>query len=155
MVACFSICVARSNVKKLYGIYSCRGQIPGQISIEQRPVFVDQRSNYGDWELDTVIGKHHQQALATLVERNSRLTLMANTLNDNFYFAHPYASRERDLNEKTNGLICQYFPKKHDFTKITKQQVEHVMDNTITAQRKALDLKHPMRCFLGLNHLLH
>ncbi|MFN2483303.1 MAG: IS30 family transposase, partial [Pyrinomonadaceae bacterium] len=36
-----------------------------------------------------------------------------------FYFAHPYASWERGLNENTNGLVRQYFPKKSDFSKIT------------------------------------
>lgn len=55
--------------KKRYGIYSRRGQIPNQISIEQRPAIVDKGTRFGDWELDTVIGEHHRQALVTLVER--------------------------------------------------------------------------------------
>lgn len=184
--------------KKRYGVYSYRGQIPGQVSIEQRPAIVDKRSRYGDWELDTVIGKNHQQALVTLVERKSRLALIAKVirktaenvsdaivrllstlkpwvhtltsdngrefarhidiakaLNAQFYFAHPYASWERGLNENTNGLIRQYFPKKHDFTTITERQVEHVMDNTITAPENALALKHLMRYFSGLGQRLH
>ncbi|MCA1628073.1 MAG: IS30 family transposase, partial [Acidobacteria bacterium] len=40
-----------------------------------------------------------------------------------FYFAHPYASWERGLNENTNGLVRQYFPKRHDFTTITEAEV--------------------------------
>ena len=42
------------------------------------------------------------------------------------YFAHPYSSYERGLNENTNGLIRQYFPKKTDFRKITQKDVKRV-----------------------------
>ena len=63
--------------KKRYGQYSRRGQIPNQLSIDQRPAIVDSRSRYGDWEVDTVIGRNHKQALVTLVERKSSLTLIS------------------------------------------------------------------------------
>ena len=43
------------------------------------------------------------------------------------YFAHPYSSWERGLNENTNGLIRQYFPKSSSFETITDEQVEAVM----------------------------
>jgi len=63
---------------------------------------------------------------------------IAKTLNADFYFAHPYASWERGLNENTNGLIRQYFPKKHDFTTITERHVEHVMNKLNNRPRKCL-----------------
>jgi IS30 family transposase len=63
--------------RKRYGRYSRRGQIPNQTFIDKRPAIVDRRARFGDWELDTVIGKGHRQALVTLVERKSRLTLIA------------------------------------------------------------------------------
>lgn len=63
--------------KKRYDTYSRRGCIPNAVSIEERPTIVDTRSRLGDWELDTVIGKNHRQALVTLVERKSKLALIA------------------------------------------------------------------------------
>ena len=53
-----------------------RGQLPNRVSIEQRPEIVQQRQRIGDWEVDTMIGKGHQQALVTLTERKSRLALL-------------------------------------------------------------------------------
>jgi transposase, IS30 family len=41
--------------------------------------------------------------------------LIAKKLNADFFFAHPYSSWERGLNEYTNKLIRQYIPKKQTF----------------------------------------
>lgn len=62
--------------RKAYGKSRRKGGIPGRVGIEERPVLVDERSRLGDWEVDTVIGKGHQGALVTLVERKSRFTLV-------------------------------------------------------------------------------
>lgn len=53
-----------------------RGQIPGRVSIEQRPVVVEERTRLGDWEGDTIIGHGHKGALLTLVDRKSGYTLI-------------------------------------------------------------------------------
>lgn len=45
-------------------------------SIEQRPTVVDEKSRFGDWELDTVIGPHHKGVLVTITERSSNYLLM-------------------------------------------------------------------------------
>ena len=65
------------------------------------------------------------------------------------YFAHPYSSWERGLNENTNGLIRQYFPKKHDFSKITKDEVQFVEAALNSRPRKTLNFKTPNELFLG------
>ena len=51
--------------------------ILNRVSIEKRPAVVDQRSRIGNWEIDTTIGAHHQGVLLSLVERKSRLCLIA------------------------------------------------------------------------------
>lgn len=48
-----------------------RGQIVGRIDIEKRPKIVDEKTRFGDLEIDLVIGEHHKQALLTI---NDRLT---------------------------------------------------------------------------------
>jgi IS30 family transposase len=112
-----------------------------------------------------VIGKNHKGALATLVDRHSKFSLIAKVSNKNtnnvtsaivnmltpfkkhlhtvtfdngkefayhsvmaqelavnVYFAHPYHSWERGLNEHTNGLIRQYFLKGSSLEDITDEQ---------------------------------
>src|SRR5205085_41507 len=72
---------------------------------------------------------HHQQ--------------IARGLAADFFFAHPYASWERGLNENTNGLVRQYFPKKSDFAPITNAQLDHVMQRLNNRPRKTLSYKTP------------
>jgi IS30 family transposase len=179
--------------RKRYGSTSRRGQLLNRVSIDQRPAIVDTRSRIGDWELDTIIGKGHKQALVSLTERKSRLTLVAKVkqksaeltarsirrllepiaskvitltsdngkefarhqeistaLQADFYFAHPYSSWERGLNENTNGLIRQYFPKKHDFGTITEKDISMVMNKLNNRPRKCLGFKTPNQVFFGI-----
>jgi IS30 family transposase len=50
------------------------------------------------------------------------------------YFAHPYHSWERGLNEHTKGLIRQYLPQKIPFDTLTQKQLDKIKDRP----RKAL-----------------
>jgi len=54
-----------------------RGLIPNRVDIDQRPAIVEEKTRTGDWEGDTI----------------------------KVYFAKPYHSWERGLNEHTNGLV--------------------------------------------------
>jgi transposase, IS30 family len=59
--------------KKRYGSGNQhRGQIPNRRGIEERSTRIEARKQVGHWEVDTVIGCNHKQALVTLVERKSR-----------------------------------------------------------------------------------
>lgn len=73
--------------------------------------------------------------------------LLGEILGADGYFAHPYHSWERGLNENTNGLIRQYFPKGIDFGKITPAQVSEVERKLNTRPRKCLDYQTPHDIF--------
>ncbi|KAA6308912.1 hypothetical protein EZS27_039507, partial [termite gut metagenome] len=134
--------------------------IPDKVSIEQRPEIINQKQRFGDWEIDTIVGKENKGAILTLTERKTGFLLMkklskgknakalakelyllllpyknfvysitsdngtefyehkwiAQKLDTTYFFAHPYSSWERGLNEYTNKLIRQYIPKKEAFT---------------------------------------
>lgn len=67
------------------------------------------------------------------------------------YFAHPYHSWERGLNENTNGLIRQFFPKGKDLSEVTDSAVQAVMNKLNNRPRKCLGFKTPNQVFLGIN----
>ena len=72
---------------------------------------------------------------------------IAAELQTRIYFAHPYASWERGLNENTNGLVRQYFPKKYDFARITDQELQQVEDRLNNRPRKTLGYRTPNEVF--------
>lgn len=63
--------------RKRYGCPRNRTGIPNRVDIDERPCIVDSRDRVGDWEGDTIIGKHHKGAIVTLDERKSKLRLAA------------------------------------------------------------------------------
>jgi len=167
-----------------------RGQIKNRVSIDERPLIVEEKTRVGDWEVDTIIGKHHHQGIVTIVDRCSKFTLMkkvpskhaepvkqaildllkpiqehtltitsdngkefsyhqeiSRVLNTAFYFAHPYQSWQRGLNEHTNGLIREYFPKEKEFQDITDKQIVDVQNRLNNRPRKILGYKTPAEVF--------
>jgi IS30 family transposase len=163
-----------------------RGRIPNQRMIDTRPAVVEERTRFGDYEMDTVIGLPSGQTLVTMVERRSRHTLVLKAadksclavstaiitamlpyrgnihtltydngkefakhalideiLGSTGYFAHPYHSWERGLNENTNGLIRQYFPKQTDFATLSEEQVMAVQNKLNNRPRKCLGWRTP------------
>jgi IS30 family transposase len=53
-----------------------RGTICNKVSIEERPDIVEEKSRFGDLEIDTVIGKNHQGAIVTINDRATGMLKM-------------------------------------------------------------------------------
>ena len=70
-------------------------------------------------------------------------------LEASFYFARPYHSWERGLNEHTNGLVRQYFPKKTRWTEVTPEELARVEDRLNHRPRKVLGYRTPAEVFHG------
>lgn len=71
-----TLTLSEAAQKKRYGKTDRRGIIPNRKSIDERPAIVQVRKRIGDWEVDTIIGKHHKQAIVSIVERKSGFTLI-------------------------------------------------------------------------------
>ncbi len=170
--------------------YQRRGIIIDRVSIDKRPKIVERKNRIGDFEIDTVIGRHHIGALVTVVDRKSKFTLIqkvkskraeevtaaliqmlqplkpitktitsdngkefayhkqvSEALDTSFYFAHPYSSWERGLNEHTNGLIRQYLPKKTEFTQVSKEEIITIQNKLNHRPRKILNYQTPYEVF--------
>ena len=63
------------------------------------------------------------------------------------YFAKPYHSWERGLNEHTNGLFRQYFPKGSDLSILSDADVQRVEDKLNSRPRKILGYQTPREIF--------
>ena len=74
---------------------------------------------------------------------------MAKKLEAKFYFAHPYSSWERGLNEYTNKLVRQYIPKKTSFQNITDMEINEITMRINKRPRKKLGFKNPLFVFLS------
>jgi len=75
--------------------------------------------------------------------------IIAEGLQSDIYFAHPYRSWERGINENTNGLIRQYFPKGTDFTEVTDEEILFVMNRLNNRPRATRGGRSPNELFTG------
>lgn len=74
---------------------------------------------------------------------------VAAQLDAGFYFAKPYHAWERGLNENTNGLVRQYFPKGSSFVIVLPEEVERVQNLLNSRPRKILNFKSPNEVFFA------
>lgn len=154
-------------------------------SIEERPAVVDDKEEFGHWEIDTVIGKREAgNVLMTLTERKtkreiirkikdkgmksvdhalrqleneypyfdevfksitadngtefSRLYEFEANRNTKIYYAHPYSSYERPLNESTNRIIRRFIPKGKEIARYSSKKVGQIEAWINTIPRRSL-----------------
>jgi transposase, IS30 family len=167
--------------------------IKNRVSIDLRPSIVNEKGRFGDWEIDTIVGKENKGAIVTITERTTGFLLMeklkkgkntkslaatvynllipykkhvltitsdngtefaehqviAKKLNTDFYFAHPYSSWERGLNEYTNKLIRQYIPKKQSFENYNNQYIKEIQFKLNQRPREKLNFYSPKEVFFA------
>jgi IS30 family transposase len=176
--------------KRYASARSRRGQIPNRRGIELRPLAAGLAHAIGHWEGDTIIGRGHQMAIVSLVDKKSKLTrlklvknktsdlvcaamievfepiklLIKTVTTDNgkefalheqldqkigcqSYFADPYCSWQRGLNENTNGLVRQYIPKTRKLETVTDEELQMIEDKLNNRPRKCLGFKTPNQVF--------
>lgn len=165
-------------------------------SIEELPAEVTERNTFGNWEIDTVIGKKtgKNPVILTLAERvsdyyiskkiplkkaeivqaelerlkktfgtkadeifkiiisdnGSEFASLSELENDSMtriYYAHPYSSYERGINERHNRLLRRYVKKGADISKITEEELEQYEDLINGLPRKRLGYRTPEEAF--------
>ncbi|WP_375319992.1 IS30 family transposase [Aliivibrio logei] len=164
--------------------------IPNRVDISQRPTIVDDKSEVGHWEGDTVYGQDGY--LVTMVERVSKLLVtckvrskskkavtrginrmmkpfkglcktitfdnggefaghakIAKHLNCDIYFAKPYHSWQRGLNENTNGLLRRFFPKGMAIGELAAKEIKQAEFLINSRPRKALNFLSPSEFLNG------
>ena len=73
--------------------------------------------------------------------------ILADSLGLQCFFANPYHSWERGLNEHTNGLLRQFFPKGTNFKIVKPQALQWAVDLINHRPRKSLDYRTPYEVF--------
>jgi len=102
--------------------------------------------------------KPHKGKVLTITQDNgkefSQHEKLAEKLEVDVYFAHPYSSWERSLNENTNGLCRQYFPKGRELLDVKPEELEHAANRLNHRPRKSLDYRTPHEAYYATTESL-
>jgi transposase, IS30 family len=153
--------------------------IPNRISIHKRFKGAMNRTRYGHWEADTVVGKKNTPGgVKTAIERKTRVfqarivksmkpreharalkeilssfKVMSITFDNGIenrdhgssevptFFCDPYSSWQKGSDENANKIFRRYFPKGTDFSKVSQEEVDRVIDLINEKPRKILDYR--------------
>lgn len=74
---------------------------------------------------------------------------VAKAIKADIYFARPYASNQRGLNENVNGLVRQYLPKSRRLDTVTDEELDLIMHRLNHRPRKTLGFRTPYEVFFN------
>ena len=80
-------------------------------------------------------------------KENARFQTIEKKTGLTVYFADAYSSWQRGLNENTNGLLRQYFPKGSSFKNMTDERLAQAVRKINHRPRKCLDHRTPHEVF--------
>lgn len=115
---------------------------------------LDSRHSAGVTEAVIELLRPHKDLCQTITFDNGKEfaehAFIADSLQADVYFAHPYHPWERGLNENTNGLLRQYFPKSTNLRKVSQHEVDDAVYRLNHRPRKCLNYRTPHEVFKGL-----
>ena len=82
--------------------------------------------------------------------RENHLHYQLKSLGMDTYFADPYSAWQRGSNEHGNWLLRYYFPKGTDFSQVTEEELQDVIEEINNRPRKILGYKTPNEVFNNL-----
>jgi len=80
-------------------------------------------------------------------KENARFQTLEKKTGLTVFFADPYSSWQRGLNENTNGLLRQYFPKGSSFKNMTDEELAEAVRKINHRPRKCLGYRTPHEVF--------
>lgn len=76
-----------------------RFPIANRVSINERPIAVAEKSRFGDWEMDTIIGANQQGVILTLTERHTNFIFIGKLKN---------GKEAKPLKDQVNDILLPY-----------------------------------------------
>lgn len=126
---------------------SARLPIRDRVSIDERPAVVDAKARFGDWEMDTIVGKDGKGAIVTLVERTTKKMLMAKSPKGKNAKAIARLV-VRMLRPFVHHVLSITTDNGTDFSSLSDDYILHVQTEINLRPRKLLNLSSPKQKFL-------